>query len=110
MLDMSTPIRTTWSANRVIFLPISVAAVSGCAKLGIQDPIPQQPQAMIHPGQLVGGGSKQIAVGTPPSRGFLPQPQLVARCLPAWLFAISVGGPDHGSGMSAMRSPTKCST
>jgi hypothetical protein len=35
------------------------------------------PNATIQAGQLVGGGTKQMAVDKPPVGGFLPRPQLL---------------------------------
>jgi hypothetical protein len=57
---------------------VLAAAVAGCSHGEISNPIPQEPNATIQPGQLVGGGTKQITENVQPVGGFLPRPDLLA--------------------------------
>jgi hypothetical protein len=63
---------------------VVVAGFAGCSQLGISsgptmraDPVPQDPNATIQAGQLVGGGTKQMTLDAPPVGGFLPHPELL---------------------------------
>jgi len=65
-------------------IPIALGAmVVGCSTIsntmGISghDVVAQQPNATLQEGQIVGGGTKQMALDAPPAGGFLPQPGLL---------------------------------
>ncbi len=59
-------------------LTVIVAALAGCAQLGISNPIKQEPNATLQAGQVVGGATKQMAIEGPVVGGFLPRPDLLA--------------------------------
>src|SRR6516225_6310672 len=65
-------------------MPIVLGAVvAGCSAIsntmGISghDVVAQQPNATLQEGQIVGGGTKQMALDAPAVGGFLPQPALL---------------------------------
>jgi hypothetical protein len=62
------------------FIAVAIAAaLAACSQgAGTPSPIEQQPNAMIQPGQIVGGGTKQMTEGVQPVGGFLPHPELLA--------------------------------
>ncbi|HWB49320.1 MAG TPA: DUF3313 domain-containing protein [Stellaceae bacterium] len=67
-----------------LVMALGFGMLAGCSQLGIgggptqrNDIVKQDPNATIQAGQLVGGGTKQIAVETPPVGGFLPHPELL---------------------------------
>jgi Protein of unknown function (DUF3313) len=67
------------SAARWMLPAVLATALAACSEgPGTPSPIPQQPNAIIQPGQIVGGGTKQITKGVQPVGGFLPQPELLA--------------------------------
>jgi hypothetical protein len=65
-----------------------VATLAGCSQAGaifgspsrgaVTDPVPQDPNATFQAGQIVGGGTKQMAVDASEVGKFLPRPELLA--------------------------------
>ena len=66
----------------------ALAALAGCSQISSQlgmsggptqrtDIVQQDPNAKIQAAQLVGGGTKQMALDAPPVGGFLPRPELL---------------------------------
>jgi len=66
----------------------ALALLAGCSQISSQlgmssgptqrnDIVQQDPNATIQAGQLVGGGTKQMALDAPPVGGFLPRPELL---------------------------------
>src|SRR5580704_13453193 len=62
--------------GKVLLAVSTVAVLSSCEELGISNPIQQQPSGTFQAGQVVGGATKQMAVGAPVG-AFLPQPGLL---------------------------------
>ena len=69
-------------------MPAALALLAGCSQISSQlgmssgptqrnDIVQQDPNATIQAGQLVGGGTKQMALDAPPVGGFLPRPELL---------------------------------
>jgi hypothetical protein len=66
--------------------PLLLAALAGCSGSSlfgspsagvVSDPVPQDPNATIQAGQIVGGGTKEMAVDASAVGKFLPRPELL---------------------------------
>src|SRR5215472_16649589 len=55
----------------------SCSTISNTMGISGHDVVAQQPNATLQEAQIVGGGTKQMALDAPPVGGFLPQPQLL---------------------------------
>jgi hypothetical protein len=77
--------------GKVLLAVSTVAVLSSCEELGISNPIQQQPSGTFQAGQVVGGATKQMAVGAPVG-AFLPQPGLLVSggaAQPDWVYINS---------------------
>jgi hypothetical protein len=63
--------------GRKIAVAMLIAALAGCAELGVSNPIKQEPAGTFQAGQVVGGATKQMTVDVRPIGGFLPRPELL---------------------------------
>jgi len=78
-----------WLAARYGIPLLAAAMLAGCAQSGgglfgspakgvVADPLQQAPNATLQAGEIVGGGTKQMALDTSQIGKFLPQPELLA--------------------------------
>ena len=64
--------------SRLIIPPMLAAALAGYPQSATSQMFEQKPNATLQPGQIVGGATRQITGEVRASRGFLPQPELLA--------------------------------
>ena len=64
--------------SRLIIPPMLAAALAGYPQSATSQMFEQKPNATFQAGQIVGGATRQITGEVRVSRGFLPQPELLA--------------------------------